>query len=81
MAFEKFYGQNSSFFGWHCVMCGDILDPVILLHRLSHDANVSIPESEKELMGLIRKYMRHGRPKNIPIKIPWRRIQSLDKFF
>ncbi len=44
MSFEKFYGQYNSFFGWHCVMWGDILDPVILLHRLSQDANVSIPE-------------------------------------
>jgi len=61
MAFEKFYGQNETFFGWHCVMCGDVLDPVILLHRLSHNANVSIPESEEEMMGLIKKYMR-GRP-------------------
>ena len=61
MAFEKFYGQDNSFFGWHCVMCGDILDPVILLRRLSHDANVSIPESEEELMWLIKKYMR-SRP-------------------
>jgi late competence protein required for DNA uptake (superfamily II DNA/RNA helicase) len=60
-AFEKFYGQDSSFFGWHCVMCGDVLDPVILLHRLTQDANVSIPESEKELMWVIKKYMR-SRP-------------------
>jgi hypothetical protein len=76
MAFEKFYGQDSSFFGWHCVMCGDVLDPVILLHRLSHDANVSIPENEKEMMGLIKKYMGGARPKNISIKIPRGRIQS-----
>ncbi len=64
MGFEKFYGRNNSFFGWHCVICGDILDPVILLHRLSHDANVPIPESEKEIMSLIKKYMR-ARPKAI----------------
>ena len=58
MAFEKFYGQNETFFGWHCVICGDVLDPVILLHRLSHNANVSIPESEKEMMWLIKKYAK-----------------------
>jgi hypothetical protein len=57
MTFEKFYGQHSSFFGWHCVMCGDILDPVILLHRISQDANVSIPEREEEIISLIMKYM------------------------
>ena len=57
MAFEKFYGQNNVFFGWRCVMCGDILDPVILLHRLSQDANLAIPEKEEEIMSLIKKYM------------------------
>ncbi len=57
MAFEKFYGENDSFFGWHCLMCGDILDPVILLHRLSQDASVAIPEKEEETMALIKKYM------------------------
>jgi hypothetical protein len=57
MAFEKFYGQNDSFFGWHCLMCGDILDPVILLHRLSQDAHLAIPEKEEEMMSLIKKYM------------------------
>ncbi len=57
MAFEKFYGENDSFFGWHCVICGDILDPIILLHRLSQDASVAIPEEEEKAMALIRKYM------------------------
>jgi hypothetical protein len=57
MAFEKFYGENDSYFGWHCVICGDILDPVILLHRLSQDANLAIPEKEEEKMALVQKYM------------------------
>ncbi|HYB19425.1 MAG TPA: hypothetical protein VEH09_00775 [Thermodesulfobacteriota bacterium] len=57
MAFEKFFGQNDSFFGWHCLMCGDVLDAVILLHRLSQDANLAIPEKEEERMSLIKRYM------------------------
>ncbi len=57
MAFENFFGPNDSFFGWHCFMCGDILDPVILLHRLSQDAGVTIPEGEEEMMALMRKYI------------------------
>ena len=57
MAFEKFFGPNDSFFGWHCLMCGDILDPVILLHRLSQDAKLAIPEKEEEKKSLIKKYM------------------------
>jgi hypothetical protein len=62
MGFEKFYGPGSFFYGWHCVLCGDILDPVILLHRLSQDANVSIPENEEDLLSLIKKFMR-AKPK------------------
>jgi hypothetical protein len=54
MGFEKFYGQHSSFFAWHCLLCGDILDPVILLHRLSRDAKLPIPESEDKILSLIR---------------------------
>jgi hypothetical protein len=57
MIFEKFYDVNNVFFGWHCVICGEILDPVILLHRLSQDADLRIPEKEEELMALIKKYM------------------------
>ncbi len=62
MGFEKFYGPNNSFYGWHCVLCGDILDPVILLHRLSRDADVSIPEREEDLLLLLKKYMK-AKPK------------------
>ncbi len=64
MAFEKFFGQHDSFFGWRCVMCGDILDLVVLLHRVSHDANVSIPEREEEIILLIMKYMS-AKPKAV----------------
>ena len=57
MIFEKFYDVNSVFFGWHCVICGEILDPVILLHRLSQDADLRIPEKEEEILHLVKKYM------------------------
>jgi hypothetical protein len=57
MIFEKFYDVSNVFFGWHCVMCGEILDPVILLHRLSQDADLRIPEKEEEILDLVRKYM------------------------
>jgi hypothetical protein len=57
MIFEKFYDVNNVFFGWHCVICGEILDPVILLHRLSQDADLQIPEEEEEVMHLVKKYM------------------------
>ena len=58
MVFEKFYGKSGAFFGWRCVICGDILDPVILLHRLTQEADLTIPEEEKEMMALLEKYLR-----------------------
>jgi len=57
MIFEKFYDVNNVFFGWHCVICGEILDAVILLHRLSQDADIHIPEEEQEVMLLLKKYL------------------------
>lgn len=64
MIFEKFYDVNNVFFGWHCVMCGEILDPVILLHRLSQDADLRIPEKEEEVMLLLKKYLNE-KPKSV----------------
>jgi len=64
MIFEKFYDVDNTFFGWHCVICGDILDPVILLHRLSQDAGLQIPEEEKKVMLMLKKYLR-AKPKEL----------------
>lgn len=64
MIFEKFYDVNNVFFGWHCVICGEILDAVILLHRLSQDADLQIPEEEQEVMHLLKKYI-HAKPKEL----------------
>ncbi len=57
MAFEKFYGEHDYYFGWHCLTCGEILDPVILLHRLSHDPGISIPEKKEEIIPLLNQYV------------------------
>jgi len=62
MISEKFYDVNSIFYGWHCVICGEILDPVILLHRLSQDAHLQIPEGEENVMYLLKKYIQ-SKPK------------------
>jgi hypothetical protein len=40
-----------------CLLCGDILDPVILLHRLSRNPQIPIPKDGYEIISLIRKYM------------------------
>jgi DNA-directed RNA polymerase subunit RPC12/RpoP len=60
MLVEKFYDVNNVFYGWHCVICGEILDPVILLHRLSQDADLRIPETDQEILNLIKEYMQKG---------------------
>ena len=36
MIYEKFYGDCEHFFGWRCVVCGEIIDQVILENRLVH---------------------------------------------
>ena len=33
MIYEKFYGDGETFFGWRCVVCGEIIDQVILKNR------------------------------------------------
>jgi hypothetical protein len=33
LIYEKFYGQWEFFYGWRCVFCGEIFDPVILENR------------------------------------------------
>ncbi len=68
MIFEKFYDVNNIFFGWHCVMCGEILDPVILLHRLSQDADLQIPEGEEQVMQMLKRYFQEDARKNGVVK-------------
>ena len=33
MLYDKFYGHQEQFWGWKCVICGEIVDPVILENR------------------------------------------------
>lgn len=57
MGFEKFYGPSDSFFGWRCVLCGNILDPVIFLNRLLRKRGPQIPGERDQIISLIKKYM------------------------
>ena len=34
MVYQKFYGSQEYFWGWRCVFCGEIIDPMILENRL-----------------------------------------------
>jgi len=33
MSYEIFYGPHEHFWGWRCLRCGEIIDPVILENR------------------------------------------------
>jgi hypothetical protein len=33
MVYDKFYGSYEQFWGWKCLICGEIVDPVILENR------------------------------------------------
>ncbi|MDA8125103.1 MAG: hypothetical protein M0009_07960 [Deltaproteobacteria bacterium] len=33
MIFDKFYGHHEDFWGLKCLICGEIIDPVILENR------------------------------------------------
>ncbi|MCK9392984.1 MAG: hypothetical protein M0Q01_15625 [Syntrophales bacterium] len=33
MVYDKFYGRHEQFWGWKCLICGEIVDPVILANR------------------------------------------------
>jgi hypothetical protein len=33
MVYERFYGLDAQFSGWRCVLCGEIIDQVILENR------------------------------------------------
>jgi hypothetical protein len=33
MVYERFYGPHEQFLGWRCILCGEIIDQVILENR------------------------------------------------
>ena len=33
MIYEKFYGKEGQYFGWRCIICGEIVDQIILENR------------------------------------------------
>ena len=42
MTYDKFYGSHGEFWGWKCLICGEIVDPVILNNRQSMVAGQEI---------------------------------------
>jgi hypothetical protein len=41
MANERFYGPGDPFWGWRCVFCGEIFDPLISENR-NHCRNIAM---------------------------------------
>ncbi len=39
MVFERFYGSSENFLGWRCVLCGEIIDQLILENRQASSGN------------------------------------------
>ena len=37
MVFEHFYSEEGEFRGWRCIICGEIIDQVILENRSGHE--------------------------------------------
>jgi len=33
MIYDKFYGPHEQFWAWKCLICGEVVDPVILQNR------------------------------------------------
>jgi hypothetical protein len=36
MVYETFYTAEGEFFGWRCIVCGEVIDQVILENRYGH---------------------------------------------
>jgi len=36
MVYQKFFGTDGPFWGWRCLLCGEIFDEVILENRHSN---------------------------------------------
>jgi hypothetical protein len=47
--YDKFYGPYEEFWGWKCLMCEEIIDPVILANRqmMRTGRGEYIPEGRK----------------------------------
>lgn len=58
MTLERFGSKGNYFAGMRCMLCGDVIDPIILLHRVSRDPLIRIPEKEEEILLLIERYSR-----------------------
>jgi hypothetical protein len=45
--YDKFYDRHEQFWGWRCLICGDIVDPIILKNRQLTKAGREINEGRR----------------------------------
>jgi len=63
MIHEKSFSLGRFLYEWHCLICGEIFDPIIVLNRLNQHANTPIRTRKRrrvlplteELLPLIRE--------------------------
>ncbi len=48
LIYDKFYGHHEQFWGWKCLICGEIVDPVILENRQLMRARPAVSLSKRE---------------------------------
>ena len=53
MVNERFYGPGDPFWGWRCVLCGNIFDPIILENRSQGTTLSGKGNKEKGKTGVI----------------------------
>ena len=53
MVYEKFYSEDGDFFGWRCVVCGEIIDQVILKNRYQQNWNEILYSDYSALMDVV----------------------------
>jgi len=72
MANERFYGPGDPFLGWRCLLCGEILDPLIWENR-SHGRKFMMvgkggtPEWEEREEVKIHNHPGRRRSAEIPL--------------
>jgi hypothetical protein len=56
MVYESFFGPDEPFTGLKCVICGEVIDPVILRNRQRMNANpvMILPDARRATAGSIR---------------------------
>jgi hypothetical protein len=52
MIHEKSFTLGRFLYVWHCLICGEIYDPVIVINRLRQQANTSIHARKGRLVPL-----------------------------